>query len=219
MAAPPNRCDTLTAMAENKSSGCVVAAVIGVVVLIIGGALVATFIYRGAVAGKEMVSAKFEQVRAEADRAKADAEAAKLVEIKEGELPDYSTYQSGQPLSREMFLAWRSDENATTLVRETFREKAEGAEVTWTLRAGDLRQDGDYITGSFYLPYMVHLKGDRGDRTGVESVRCEFSAVERETLLNIRRDQMATIRGKLSLKSGETILREARQAGTEVEKE
>lgn len=209
-------------MAENKSSGCVVAAIIGVVVLIIGGAIVATFIYRGAVAGKQMVSAKFEQVRAEADRAKAEAEAAKLVEIEESELPDYSSYQSGQPLSREMFLAWRSDESATTLVQETFREKVEGADVTWTLRAGDLRQDGDRITGSFYLPYVVRLKSDRQGRPGVdgvESVRCEFASVERETLLNIRRDQMATIRGKLSLKGGETILREARQAGTEVEKE
>ncbi|HEY1122319.1 MAG TPA: hypothetical protein VGE67_11995, partial [Haloferula sp.] len=148
-------------MAENKSSGCVVAAIVGVVVLIIGGVLVATFVYRGAVAGKRMVSAQYEKARAEADRARADADAAKLVEIKEGELPDYSTYQSGQPLSREMFLAWRSDESATTLVRETFREKAEGADVTWTLRAGDLRQDGDRITGSFYLPYVVRLKGDR----------------------------------------------------------
>ena len=209
----------LLAMAENKSSGCVVAAIVGVVVLIIGGALVATFVYRGAVAGKRMVSAQYEKTRAEADRAKAEAEAAKLVEIKDGEFPDYSTYQSGQPLNREMFLAWKSDENATTLVQETFREKAEGADVTWTLRAGDLRQDGDRITGNFYLPYVVRLKGDRNSRSGVESVRCEFSSVERETLLNIRRDQMATIRGKLSLKGGETILREARQAGTEVEKE
>ena len=209
-------------MAEKKSSGCVVAAVIGVVVLIIGGAVVATFVYRGFVAGKEAVAAKFEQARAEADRARADADAAKLVEIKEGELPDYSTYQSGQPLSREMFLAWRADESATTLVRETFREKVEGAEVTWTLRAGDLRQDGDRITGSFYLPYVVRSKDDRRGWSGVdgvESVRCEFARVERETLLSIRRDQMATIRGKLSLKNGETTLHEARQAGTEVEKE
>jgi hypothetical protein len=206
-------------MAENKSSGCVVATIIGVVVLIIGGALVATFVYRGAVAGKRMVSAQYEKVRAEADRAKAEAEAAKLVEIEEGELPDYSTYQSGQPLSREMFLAWRSDESATTLVQETFREKVEGADVTWTLRAGDLRKDGDRITGSFYLPYVVRLKDDRDSRTGVESVRCEFASSARESLLNIRRDQMATIRGKLSLKTGETLLLDARQAGTEVEKE
>jgi len=205
-------------MAENKSSGCVVAAIVGVVVLIIGGALVMTFVYRGAVAGKRMVSAQYEKVRAEADRAKAEAEAAKLVEFQEGELPDYSTYQSGQPLSREMFLAWRSDETATTLVQETFREKAEGADVTWTLRAGDLRQDGDRITGSFYLPYVVR-KGEHPVHTGVESVRCEFAVGERESLLNIRRDQMATIRGKLSLKDREIILRDARQAGTEVEKE
>jgi len=205
-------------MSEKKTSGCVVAAVIGLVLLVGGGALVAIFIYRGAVAGKELVSAKIEKHRAEADRIKAEA-AAQLVELKEGELPDYSTYQAGQPLSREMFLAWRSDVQATTLVRDTFREKAEGADVTWTLRAGDLRQEGDRITGSFYLPYALRNSGDQLTRPGVESVRCEFTAGERESLLNIRRDQPATIRGKLSLKTGETLLLDARQAGTGVEKE
>ena len=62
-------------------------------------------------------------------------------------------------------------------------------------------------------------RGEHQVQTSVESVRCEFASGERESLLNIRRDQMATIRGKLSLKGGETILREARQAGTEVEEE
>ena len=206
-------------MSERKTSGCVVAAIVGAVLMLIVGALVATFIYRGAVAGKQMVSAQLEKSRAEADRAKADAAAAQLVELKEGELPDYSTYQPGQPLSREMFLAWRSDTDATTLVRDTFREKAEGADVTWILRAGDLRQEGNRIAGSFYLPYTLQGAGGQRTQTGVESVRCEFAVGERESLLNIRRDQRATIRGKLSLKSGETLLLEARQAGTEVEKE
>jgi hypothetical protein len=206
-------------MSERKSSGCVVAAIIGVVLMVICGALVATFLYRGGVAAKEMVSAQIEKTRAEANRAKAEAAAAQLVELKEGELPDYSTYQAGQPLSREMFLAWRSDPDATTLVKDTFREKVEGADVTWILRAGDLRQDGNRITGNFYLPYTIQAAGGRPIQPGVESVRCEFAAGERESLLNIRRDQLATIRGKLSLKTGETLLLEARQAGTEVEKE
>ena len=204
---------------ERKSSGCVVAAIIGAVVLVGVGVLVATFVYRGVVAGKEMVSAQLEKHRAEADRAKAEAAAAQMVELKEGQLPDYATYQSGQPLSREMFIAWRSDADATTLVRDTFREKVEGADVTWTLRAGDLRQDGDRITGSFYLPYALQTAGGNLTQPGVESVRCEFAAGERESLLTIRRDQPATIRGKLSLKTGETLLLDARQAGTEVEKE
>ena len=209
-------------MAENKSSGCVVAAIIGAVVLVGVVALVGMFVYRGARAGKEFVSAQLETQRAEANRAAAEAaEAAAVapVELREGELPNYSTYQTGQPLSREMFLAWRSDTEATTLVRDTFGEKIEGADVTWNLRAGDLRQEGDRITGNFYLPYLVRSADGHRTQTGVESVRCEFAAGERESLLSIRRDHMATIRGKLSLKSGETQLRDARQAGTELEKE
>ena len=206
-------------MAENKSSGCVVAAIIGGVVLVSIVALVSTFLYRGAVAGKEMVSAQLERHRAEESRAASEAAAVQPIELTAGKLPDYSTYQSGQPLSREMFLAWRADPEATTLVQDTFREKAEGADVTWNLRAGDLRQEGDRIIGSFYLPYVLRSEEGHRTQTGVESVRCEFAAGERESLLNIRRDQMATIRGKLFLKNDGTVLRDARQAGTEVEKE
>ncbi|MCW1921815.1 hypothetical protein OKA05_04580 [Luteolibacter arcticus] len=206
-------------MSEKKSSGCVVAAVVGIVVLVGGLALVATLIYRGAVFGKEAMSAQFEKHRAEASKAMAEAAAVEPVKLTEGELPDYSSYQAGQPLTREMFLAWRSDTEATTLVQDTFREKAEGADVSWNLRAGDLRQEGDRIIGSFYLPYVTLAKDGIRTQTGVESLRCEFAAGERESLLNIRRDSMATIRGKLSLKNGETVLRDARQAGTGVEKE
>jgi hypothetical protein len=205
-------------MAEKKSSGCVVAAIVGGVVLSGVVALVLTFIYRSAVAGKEMVSAQLERHRAEESRIASEAASVKPIELIEGKLTDYSTYQSGQPLSREMFLAWRADPVATTLVRDTFREKAEGADVTWNLRAGDLRQEGDRIIGSFYLTYVLRSEDGHRAHTGVESVRCEFAAAERESLLSIRRDQTATIRGKLSIKGGDTVLRDARQAGTEVEK-
>src|SRR5262245_28677527 len=118
----------LPGMAENKSSGCVVAAIIGGVVLVGIVALIATFVYRGAVAGKEIFSAQVERHRAEATRAANEAAAVQPIELIAGKLPDYSTYQSGQPLSREAFLAWRTDSEATTLVQDTFREKAEGAD-------------------------------------------------------------------------------------------
>lgn len=206
-------------MSENKSSGCAIAAAVAAAVLVVVVALVATFAYRGVRAGKAVVSAQIEKHRAEAARAVAEAAAVQPVEFLEGKLPDYSGYQAGQPLSREMFLAWRVDHEATTLVRETFAEKAEGADVSWLLRAGDLRQESDRIVGSFYLPYVLKAVDGSRLQNGVESVRCEFAAVERESLLDIRRDRLVTIRGKLSLKDGETLLRDAKQAGTEVEKE
>jgi hypothetical protein len=206
-------------MSEKKSSGCAIAAAIGVAVLLAGVALIAIFAYRGVRAGKAVVSAQIEKHRAEAARVEAEAAAVQPVELHEGKLPDYSGYQAGQPLERELFLAWRVDDRATTLVRETFAEKVEGAEVCWALRAGDLRQEGDRISGSFYLPYVLRAESGPRTRSGVESIRCEFAAIERESLLNIRRDRTVTIRGKLSLKQGETRLLDARQAGTGVEKE
>ncbi|MCW1886664.1 hypothetical protein OKA04_18135 [Luteolibacter flavescens] len=206
-------------MSDKKTSGCVVAAIVGAAVMVAVAALIAVFLFRGAVAGKKVIAAEFEKMRVESDRVVAEAAALQPVELIRGKLPDYSTYQVGQPLTREMFIAWRTDSTATSLVQDTFREKAEGADVSWNLRAGDLRLEGDHIVGSFYIPYAIATEGGPRLQTGIESVRCEFAAGERESLLNIRREQMATIRGKLTLQHGETLLRGARQAGTEVEKE
>ena len=206
-------------MAEKKSSGCIVAAVIGIVALLAIGALVATLGYRGFHKGKELVKEQLAAERAERALEEAAAAAMEPVEMIEGEWPNYAGYQTGQALSREMFLAWRVDNGATTLVKETFGKKAEGAEVNWILRAGDVREEGDRISGNFYLPYMVHSKDGRRTKTGVESVRCEFAPGERESLLSIRRDQPAASRGRLSLKNNEIVLLDARQAGADVEKE
>ena len=206
-------------MSEKKPSGCIVAAVVGIVVVVAVAAVVAILAYQGIRVGKQAVAEQMEKHRAESARIAAEEAETQPVELQGEALPDYSGYQSGDPLTREMFAAWRVDPEATTLVRDTFREKAEGADVTWTLRAGNLRQEGDRITGDFYLPYVLRSKNGRLSETGVEAVRCEFDPAERESLLDIRRDRMATIRGRLSLKTGETLLLDARQAGTEVEKE
>lgn len=195
-----------------------VAAIVVAVVVLLAAVGVVILAYRSFNAGKRIVGEKIELHRAEAERLAAKEAMLEPVELTEGELPVYAGFQPGDPLDRGMYLAWRVDEGATTLARGTFREKIEGAEVSWALRAGDIRRDGDRITGSFYLPYVVKSEDGHRKRAGVESVRCEFAPGERETLLAIRRDEVVTIRGKLSLKGDELLILDARQAGAEVEK-
>jgi hypothetical protein len=196
-----------------------VAAIIGVAVLVAGVVLAGVLLFRGYQAGKQVVVEQIELHKLEESRRAAADAVNRPVELKEGNLPEYATYQPGLPLTREAYLAWKVDRDATSLVRETFRTKIEGAEVTWQLRTGDLRDEGSLITGSFYLPYVLQPDDGRGGEAGVEPVRCEFAASERESLLDLRRDQPALIRGRLSLKSGELVLHDARKAGDDVEKE
>lgn len=196
-----------------------VAAIVGVAVLVAGAVLAGVLLFRGYQAGKKVVVEQIELHKQDEARRVAAEEADRPIELVEGKFPDYASYQPGKPLTAESYLAWKVDRNATSLVRETFRTKIEGAEVTWQLRTGDLRDEGNLITGSFYLPYVVQPDDGRRGEAGVESVRCEFAASERESLLDLRRDQPALIRGRLSLKSGELVLHDARKAGNEVEKE
>lgn len=206
-------------MSDKSRSGCVGLAVIGVLALIGGVFLVATIGYKAVSAGKREVQSHLEDFKAreEARAAEEESKIAAAVQLKEGELADYSGYRSGDPLSRELFLAWRLDQGATTLAKEVFVKNAEGAEVVWELQAGDLQPSGNQIAGDFYLPYWTVAKGGSRQSRLVQ-VTCHFAEGTRDTLLGIRRGAAATLRGKLSLVNDRVVLNEARLATEEVEK-
>lgn len=197
-----------------------VAAVIGLVVLIGAVALVVIFSFKVVRHGKREVQAHFEEFKVR-EEARAAAEQEKVVTsipLREGELADYSGYQKGTPLGPEVFLAWRLDPGATTLAKEVFVEKVEGAEVVWKLQAGDLRTQGENVVGTFYLQYTKSDSKDRNLQSGVESIECRFATGSKESLLAIRRDRPAMIGGRLSLKNGQAVIQDARLATEDVEK-
>lgn len=199
-------------------SGCMVAAIGLLVVVILGGGVTAWLTYKVASAGKQAMEERMEAHRIEAARIAAKEARKAPVRLVDGKLPDYAAFQPGDVLTREMFLAWRVDQGATTLIRETFEEKVEGAEVSWLLRAGDLREEGGRILGDFYLPFEWFSEDGTRRQSGEEALRCEFAPGERESLLDIRRDRVVEIQGRLSLKRGGLTLSDARQAGSRVEK-
>lgn len=192
--------------------------VLAVLVAVIVG--VGVFSWKAASHGKREIQARFErfEAQAEARAAEEEAKVAAAVQLKEGELADYSGYRSGDPLSRELFLAWRLDHGATTLTKEVFVKNAEGAEVEWELQAGDLVSSGDQIAGDFYLPYLKTDAKGRKLQSGVEQVTCHFAEGTRDSLLGIRRGGAATLRGRLSLVNDQAVLNEARLATEDVEK-
>lgn len=178
--------------------------------------LMGTCTYRGFQHGKEEVKARLTEFERRAEAV--DSSDAAVIDLKMGALPDYSDYRAGAPLGRDLFLAWKLDTGATTLAKEAFLEKVEGAEVTWELEAGDLRTDGARITGDFYLRYRMS-EGDGSRRSaGVEEVNCEFAPGARDSLLAIRRGGPVLLRGRLSLKNGITELLDAVSAMGNVEK-
>lgn len=207
-------------MSDRKRSGCAVAAVVGLVVLVAVIVLVGVFSWKAARHGKREIQAHLEQLeaRAEARATEEESKVAAAVRLKEGELADYSGYRAGDPLSRELFLSWRLDHGATTLAKEVFEKNAEGAEVEWELQAGDLVSSGDRIAGDFYLPYLKADAKSRSRQSGVEPVTCHFAEGTRDSLLGIRRGEAATLHGRFSLVNGRVVLKDARLATEDVER-
>jgi hypothetical protein len=205
-------------MSEKKSSGCVVASLVGILLVVAGtvlvGSLVGSLVFKTFRAGKEAVAAELAEHRAGAARTAEDG----TLELSGDAMPEYASYQPGRPLTREMLVAWAVDERATTLAREAFREKAEGALVTLPLRARDVVAEGDRIRGGFYVPYRVKYDKHRS-KSGAVELSCEFAPAVKDELLAIRRDEEVTIEGRLSLKGGQPALLDARLPGVKVEKE
>jgi hypothetical protein len=205
-------------MEKKTKSGCIIATLVAVGLVVIVLVVTAMLTFRGYRASRDFVTEKMQEARAKQERIAREA-AGDPLELNRDELPDYSAYQSGTPLSPATYLAWKVDRGTTSLTRDTFLSRIEGAPVRWQLRTGDLREDGDLISGDFYLPYLLAGGDEAGPETGVQLVRCEFPAAERDSLLDLRRDQTTTISGILSVRSGEVVITQARRAEVAVEEE
>lgn len=201
-------------MSEKKSSGCAVALLVGILLVVVGTLLLGSLVFKSFRAGRELVASELAEHRAEAARTAEDG----TLELSGDAMPEYASFQPGQTLTREMLVAWAVDDRATTLMRETFRERAEGAAVSLRLHARDVVAEGVGIRGGFYVPYRVKYDAHRS-KAGAVELACEFAPDGRDELLSIRRDQAVTIEGRLSFKDGEPVLRDARLPGTKVEKE
>jgi hypothetical protein len=134
----------------------------------------------------------------------------RVVVITEKELADYKRRQKGAPVTIDQFVAARTEAQSTSLVKDLFKENAEGAPVRWELMVRDVSKIRDQLRGQFSVDYS-HQDRD-GDQTisGTVSVHCEFVETTAEELLDLQRGDWVVIEGTYSHEGTWPTIREAR---------
>ena len=123
----------------------------------------------------------------------------------------YSPAEFGAGLTREHFVAIMSDGRATALARQAFAERANGQVVRWLLKAAEVRaaSDPDRLEAELQLPYRIKT-GPNGWTGSSLVIRAEFPPDQRDRLLGIRREDWATVEGRLQLDGANIRLLDAR---------
>jgi hypothetical protein len=172
----------------NKGFGCATFVLIGlaVVLALIAGCGLLT--YRGFKSASRVAKEKF----IEESRRRGP------VSFDEDQLSDYAAYQKGSPLDRDVFLAWKLDPRRTSIGEQAFREKAEGASVSWKLKVVDIATRGEGVVMKCEVPYEIKMRGNM-TKTSSVAVNCEFASAARDSLLSLRRGDWAEIAGRVSL--------------------
>jgi hypothetical protein len=124
------------------------------------------------------------------------------------DLPRFPFPKKGEALSREQFVAFMIEDGTTDLAQKAFRDAVSEANVSWTLRTQNITERDGVIYGDFELPWEIH---DRNSMSGSSiSVRGEFTAESRDSLLELRRNDWVTVQGKLSFNGSSALLKDAR---------
>lgn len=174
----------------NKGFGCATFVLIGlaVVLALIAGCGLLTF--RAVKSGTRVAKEQLKELK----------ENGGTVTFHEDQLSDYSAYQKGSPLDRDVFLAWKLDPRRTSIGEQAFREKAEGASVSWRLKVLDIVTRGEGVVMKCEVPYEIRMRGNMTKSSSV-TVNCEFASAAKDSLLSLRRGDWAEITGRVSLDS------------------
>lgn len=192
----------------DKSFGCTTFVLFGLVVVLalIAGCSLLTF--RGFKSASRIAKENLIQAKSHGGS----------VTLREEALPDYSIYQKGASLDRDVFLAWKLDPRRTSIGEKSFREKAEGAAVTWNLQIEDIEDRGDGLLAKCVVPYDLQHPGNFSTSSQV-TVNCEFPSSARDSLLPLRKGSWVDISGRLSLDTDEGArILDAQPASRVVEK-
>ena len=184
-------------MAQKRKSGCLVAVIVIVVafVVVVGGIL---FV----LVAKSSDSPDKPTLHRE--------DAPKVLVFREDALPTLPFPIAGEELSREQFVSFSIDENATQLAKEEFRRIANQAKVRWELRTSNISENGGQLQGQFELPWEIRY--ENGSSSSAIQVRCEFLPESRSRLLNLRRGDWITIEGQLAFDGNHPTIQNARIA-------
>jgi hypothetical protein len=106
-----------------------------------------------------------------------------------------------EAVSLKQFILTIDDPRATELARETFRERADGAPVTWSMTLASVKEEGGLLVADLDAPYAISkTTGSSGTTTyGELSVQAEFDSSQRDALIKLRRGDSVTVQGRLAL--------------------
>ncbi len=132
------------------------------------------------------------------------------IHFKKGSWPR-SIAEIGDELSRENFVVFMADSNATTLSRNAFIKNANGRKVRWMVCVVDINaaDSSAILHGNFELPYKIF--SENGYTGSSVSIEAEFPSSEESALMPLQRDDWVTIEGRIEINSNNSaILHEAK---------
>lgn len=184
-------------MEKRRKTGCVVAASLGV--LLVLGIVVTVVIGGYRVLSREWNDAsKLESLaesRAEHERRHADGQ---VLRVDPAELSNPGPLKDGEALTLERFVAAQSDKGATELARQETLASFEGAPVNWPLEVVEVSERNGTLHARLHFEWQVRIQEyEDAWRSGVGLVHAFFPEDQRSDLLRLRRGDRVQVAGIL----------------------
>lgn len=199
----------LGTMANKDNSGCRIAALIVAGIVFVFALIVVGIFWMYQERRVEVVK-EYEMAmdRASAEVMATGPEQGDTLELDESDWESLTPLGEGEPVSVKQFVLMMEDPRATELARETFRQRADGAQATWRMSLQDVWSEDGTLGASLSVPYALK----RGFSTSMSSlsVRAEFGPDQRDALIGLRQGDPVTVTGTLDLSDDRTWIREAR---------
>ena len=196
---------------KNNSAGCLIAAIVVIVLALIVGAV---FLLFWNTKGRELEqSVEVVQLERAAPVFMEDggSEEGALV-LQRDEFRKLPAPAAGEEITREHVLSYFIDQDATDLSREAFREVGEGASVSWLLQTDNISDRNGILHARFSLPW--ELREHNSTSSSAIHLDAEFGEESRADLIKLRRGDWVTVAGTLSFERGNTaVIKGARLVG------
>ena len=188
---------------KNNSVGCLIAAIVLIVLALIGGAVSLLFWNTKRVEFEESAEVARSERPASLFAEDGGSEEGALV-LQRDELRKLPAPTAGEEITREHVLSYFIDQDATDLSREAFREVGEGAAVSWLLQTDNISDRNGVLHARFSLPWQ--LREHNSTTSSTIHLDAEFGEESRADLIKLRRGDWVTVAGTLSFESGNTVV-------------
>ena len=195
-------------MAKEKSSGCLIVAIILAVLLAL--LLVPVGLWYMSASNKSVAARDEAIARAEAIEHAYGLRGSDegVVVMEKGEVPDLTVPKAGEEITREHIVLFLTSYNATNLTKEAFRKVASEASVKWLLRTDNVFEKNGVLRARFWIPWEI--RSNNSSSSSSIQVEAYFAEESRADLLTLSRDEWVTVEGDLSFDADTPTIKNAR---------